>query len=77
MQCAKQGYWHSEYQEFKKYIVDSKANNNYKQFAKNQFHKARRRYDKKIIDRQINNLAEEDHLLNKIFKTNIKRFTHV
>ena len=56
MECRRQSYWHSEYQEFKNWIVSTNANESYRSFAKNQFHKARRQNDKKIITKQLNEI---------------------
>lgn len=53
METAKQGYWAFEYHEYKDILCDSKANHNYAQFAKRQYHKARRRHDEQVINEQL------------------------
>ena len=58
MECVRQSYWHTEYQWFKNYVVDTKAKKSFKDFAKNQYHKARRQHDKKIIEKQLDTMAE-------------------
>jgi hypothetical protein len=53
MEYEKQSIWHTNYIEYKKWYVDTKANRNYKRFAKRQFHKTRRQCDKKMIHSQV------------------------
>lgn len=77
MQCDKQSYWHTEYMFHKNYTVDSPANNNYQRFAKRQYHRARRRHDKDIIDQELDRISHARSLWNDIFNTNLDTFTYI
>lgn len=68
LQCSKQAYFSKEYKEYKNELVDTKANQNYKQFCKRAFHKARRKHDKDVISQQINDILATRPLLNKNFE---------
>lgn len=61
MECAKQGFWAFEYWEHKEVFPDSSANHNFAQFAKRQYHKARRRHDDRIIEEQLFSYLAPDY----------------
>jgi len=52
----KQYYWKSEYNEYKYWIRDSRYNRDYRRFCKGQYHKARRRHDKQIIEEELEDI---------------------
>lgn len=60
MECIAQSDYKTTYQEFKNYFVSSKANNKYKAYCKRAYQKARRRYDKMLIEDILDELSEED-----------------
>lgn len=79
METAKQSYWHTEYQWFKNYVIDTKAKQEFKRFCKRQYHKTRRQYDKDIINNRLNKIAHEEYLLDELFNGggNIHKYAQV
>lgn len=57
MQCSSQGYWKWEYEDSKRGGVSS--DNSYTQFAKRQYHKVRRKFDKEVIENQLQEICED------------------
>lgn len=63
MECAKQGYWSFEYWEHDYVLPDTNSNRNYCNFAKRQYHKARRRHDEQVIEEQLRGRFASDNVV--------------